>query len=129
METRVKSLGNPMQELFCSRLLVLNDATDAKQEQKRRRAEEDVFSDNNTFLFLNVIAVTSGERVGGLDERGRRSGDQGLERRPRNRICRHSSVSGPSMSISFASLLHLRTMPILHLGGREIGPAEDRIAH
>ena len=94
----------------------LNDATDAKQEQKRRRAEVDVFSDNNTFLFLNVIAVTSGERVG-LDERGRRSGDQGLERRPRNRICRHSSVSGPS--VSFASLLHLRTMPILHLGGRE----------
>ena len=103
----------------------LNDATDAKQEQKRRKADMDIFSDNNTFLFLNVIAVTSGKRVG-LDERGRRSGDQGLERRPRNRICRHSSVSGPS--ISFASLLHLRTMPILHLGGREIGPAENRIA-
>ena len=110
----------------------LNDATDAKQEQKRRRAETDVFSDNNTFVFLKVIAVTSGKRVG-LDERGRRSGDQGLDWRERGGgRAIEFAVTPPSVgrpSVSFASLLHLRTMPILHLGGREIGPAENRIAH
>ena len=85
----------------------LNDATDAKQEQKRRRAETDVFSDNNTFLFLNVIAVTSGKRVG-LDERGRRSGD-GLESGQRER---EAAVAAQS---NLPSLLRQRAVHILRL--------------